>query len=128
MATIINAMKNFVEKNNSGLMLLDQTTGSGKTYFSIKFANEYLQRHQNQRIIFTVNTKINIPEQEIKKYPYLQEHYHKLLSIDDSLYEIARKPGQFIDSSSETIIKNKIKDADLKIKFERDLKSINNAI
>ena len=48
MATIINAMKNFVEKNNSGLMLLDQTTGSGKTYFSIKFANEYLQKHQNQ--------------------------------------------------------------------------------
>ena len=128
MATIINAMKNFVEKNNSGLMLLDQTTGSGKTYFSIKFANEYLQKHQNQRIIFTVNTKINIPEQEIKKYPYLQEHYHKLLSIDDSLYEIARKPGQFIDSSSETIIKSKIKDADLKIKFETCVKSINNAI
>ena len=65
-------------KRNCGITFLDNTTGAGKTYHSILFTENTIKEQEKTRFFFCVNTKINIPDREIEKYPDLKKKHQRL--------------------------------------------------
>ena len=87
-------------QHNQGLLLLSMPTGFGKTYNVFKFIYDNYKEFaaKNRKIIFLTNLKKNLVFEDLEK-----------LFIADSNEDDYDKYVLFIDSNSESVIKNLIK-------------------
>ena len=82
-------------KRNCGITFLDNTTGAGKTYHSILFTENTIKEQEKTRFFFCVNTKINIPDREIEKYPDLKKKHQRLFSFADAVEDFLKEKKSF---------------------------------
>ena len=63
-----NILRNFLEndKQDSGLMLLPLTTGSGKTHYVLKYIADLLTREREQKVFFITTQKKNLPVEKLR--------------------------------------------------------------
>lgn len=61
-------LRNFLEKNkqDSGLMLLPLTTGSGKTHHVLEYIADLLERNREQKVFFITTQKKNLPVEKLR--------------------------------------------------------------
>ena len=50
------------DKNDTGLLLLDMPTGTGKTYNVIQFIKDYLRENKEKKIFFVTTLKKNLDD------------------------------------------------------------------
>lgn len=73
-------------KNNTGLLLLDMPTGTGKTYNVLRFIKEYLKQNHEKKIFFVTTLKKNLDapfndlQRELESDPDLKESVFRVLS------------------------------------------------
>ena len=110
-------LKNYINKMENGLFLLDAPTGFGKTTAVIKYINSILDNdiETKQKIFFVTNLKKNIPIDDFKR----------ILG-----YEKYKKYCLFLKPYHETIIDNwdKVKIEDKIITSDLSFKNLDNAI
>ena len=61
-------LRNFLENNkqDSGLMLLPLTTGSGKTHHVLEYIADLLTRNREQKVFFITTQKKNLPVEKLR--------------------------------------------------------------
>lgn len=73
-------------KNDTGLMLLDMPTGSGKTYNVLQFIKNYLKQNTDKKIFFVTTLKKNLDDpykdliNDLDKDPNLKDTVFRVLS------------------------------------------------
>ncbi|MDE7215214.1 MAG: hypothetical protein K2O08_00250, partial [Clostridia bacterium] len=74
---MLKSIEDFVNKKDSGLMLLDLPTGFGKTTSVIRFINKFINDKSLlvKRVYFVTNLKRNLPEKQLKNL--LGDNYDK---------------------------------------------------
>lgn len=87
MYRIIN---NYVNNgNDNGLILIDEPTGSGKTYTSLKYIEDELIRGSTKRYFFVTSMKKNLPYEELKENLKKAGHPEiandKIINIDSNI-------------------------------------------
>ena len=72
-------------KSNTGLLLLDLPTGTGKTYNVLRFIKEYLKQNHEKKIFFVTTLKKNLDapfnelQKELDSDPDLKESVFRVL-------------------------------------------------
>lgn len=85
-------LRNFLEKNkqDSGLMLLPLTTGSGKTHHVLEYIADLLTRNREQKVFFITTQKKNLPVEKLRslyKGSDFDERVLRIQSVMDCVKE-----------------------------------------
>ena len=89
-------IKKYVENgNNTGLLLIDMPTGSGKTYSAIQFIYNSCMKEENskRKYIFVTTLKKNLPTDELK-----------VRFINDGKQELYNEKVLVIDSNLDSVV------------------------
>ncbi|MBO7593635.1 MAG: DEAD/DEAH box helicase family protein [Salinivirgaceae bacterium] len=97
---------------NTGLLLLDMPTGTGKTFNVLQFIKQYLKKNQDKKIFFVTSLIKNVDD------PY--EELLDDLDKDDELRDLVFRALSNKDSAIENFekVKENIKDKDIRYSEE----------
>lgn len=125
---------------DSGLLLLDMPTGTGKTYNVLRFIKSYLQHNQDKKIFFVTTLKKNLDDpynellNDLKDEPDLCDKVFRVLSNKEhAIKEFKKKQKEIrikeIRSSEEfksfnALIKEGVKDPDAFGDIERNFRNL----
>lgn len=71
-------------KKDTGLMLLDMPTGSGKTYNVLQFIKNYLKQNNDKKIFFVTTLKKNLDD----SYKDLIRELETDVELKDSVFRV----------------------------------------
>ena len=120
-------IKKYVDnENDSGLLLIDMPTGSGKTYSAIKYIYDSCMNTNNdkRKYIFVTTLKKNLPSEELKEW-FIEDgkqdlYNEKVLVIDSNLDSV-------VDGWTDDLERHiplEIKKTDEFKRFKNDLKFV----
>lgn len=104
-------------KENSGLLLLDMPTGTGKTYNVIQFIKDYLKENKEKKIFFVTTLKKNLDD----PYKDLMDALEDDKSLQDAVFRVLSNREHAINQFAN--VKNNIKQSE--IKNSNEYKSFN---
>lgn len=104
-------------QNNTGLLLLDMPTGTGKTYSVLNFIKDYLKQDSSRKIFFITTLKKNLDD----PYKDLIENLSSDYEIKDSIFRVLSNTNYVVNNF------NKVKDSikNYEIRSSEDFKQIN---
>ena len=95
--------------NDTGLLLLDMPTGTGKTYSVIQFIKEYLKTDNKKKIFFVTTLKKNLDDPFKDLMEVLKDEDDK--SLQESVFRVLSNKEYAIKQFAE--IKNHIKQSEI---------------
>lgn len=108
-----STLLDFIQQQDNGFYPFDPVTGQGKTYSSIDFSKDVVNaaisilKDKNAYILFVTSNKINLPEDEISKYPELKNKYCYIPSFDDNIKSFFNKySAKFTEKDKDILLKN----------------------
>ena len=105
--------------NDTGLLLLDMPTGTGKTYNVIQFIKQYLKTDNKKKIFFVTTLKKNLDDPFKDLMEALKDEGDK--SLQESVFRVLSNKDYAINHFDK--VKNNIKQSD--IKNSEEYKSFN---
>jgi hypothetical protein len=105
------------DKNDTGLLLLDMPTGTGKTYSVIQFIKHYLKENNEKKIFFVTTLKKNLDD----PYKDLMDALEDDKSLQDTVFRVLSNREYAIKQFAK--VKDNIKQSE--IKNSNEYKSFN---